>query len=297
MDEQEMDERVGFAEEGRADWPEDWQAGRRLNTRGRNKIALAAGMLSRSGEALDRFEGFIRYLSTNHGYEAGDFLEISYNSIQDIEGWRPIPYDSTHCEAGLSDVTAHVGRGLRWYRSRLPDDTRYHLIGYSLGGVALFEASAALLFGEPERWQGRIGSLITLSAPLFGTDLGLEGELLGALGFGSLLPNGIGARELVARGGDPLHRASVERIAARLRAQGVNLLTLADAEDVVVTPADSVIAPLHERDWYVLSSQRNATLFGGGGIGRPLGHGPLLTNTLAWVRMAKAIGPQEPRID
>ena len=290
-----MDERAGFAAGEQADWLDDWQAGRRLNRRGRNKIVLAAGMLSRSGEAIERFEGFIRYLTANHGYEIGDFLEISYNSIQDVEGWRPIPYDTTHCEAGLSDVTAHVGRGLRWYRSVLPDDTRYHLIGYSLGGVALFEASAALLFGEPERWQGRIGSLTTLSAPLFGTDLGLEGDLLGALGLGSLLPNGIGARELVRRGSDPLHRASVERIAARLRTQGVNLLTLADAEDVVVTPADAVIAPPHERDWHVLSSPRTAPLFGRTGAGVPLGHGPLLNNTLAWVRMAKAIGPQEPR--
>jgi hypothetical protein len=274
---------------------DDWQAGRRLNTRGRNKIVLAAGMLSRSGEALDRFGGFLRYLTTNHGYEAGDFLEISYNSVQDVEGWRPIPYDSVHCEAGLADVATHVGRGLRWYRSILPDDTRYHLIGYSLGGVALFEAAGALLFGEPERWQGRITSLITLSAPLFGTDLGLEGDLLAVLGFGVLLPNGLGIQELVKRGSDPRHRATVERLANRLREQGVSLLTLADAEDVVVTPADAVIAPLHERDWYVLS-RRNVVSFGGGPVaGVPLGHGPLLDNTLAWVRMAKLIGPQEPR--
>src|SRR5215212_9274951 len=98
-----MDERVGFTDAGRADWLDDWQAGRRLNTRGRNKIVLAAGMLSRSGEALERFDGFIRYLTMNHGYEIGDFLEISYNSVQDVEGWRPIPYDTTHCESGLAD--------------------------------------------------------------------------------------------------------------------------------------------------------------------------------------------------
>jgi hypothetical protein len=275
-------------------WVDDWQAGRRLNTRGRNKIVLAAGMLSRSGEALDRFGGFLRYLMTSQGYEPGDFLELSYNSMLDADGWRPIPYDSTHPEAGLADVTAHIGRGLRWYRSVLPDDTRYHLIGYSLGGVALFEASGALLFGEPERWQGRIGSVITLAAPLFGTDLGLEGDLLGALGFGSLLPNGIGVQELVTRGSDPLHRAKVERLAARLRSQGVNLLTLAAEDDVVVTPADAVIAPLHERDWFVLSN-KNVVAFGGSSMGVPLGHGPLLDNTLAWVRMAKLIGPQEPR--
>jgi hypothetical protein len=289
-----MDERAGFAGGGQAEWLDDWQAGRRLNTRGRNKIVLAAGMLSRSGEALERFGGFLSYMASNHGYEPGDFLELSYNSVQDVEGWRPISYDSSHCEASLSDAIAHVGRGLRWYRSILPDDTCYHLVGYSLGGVALFEAAAALLFGEPERWQGRIGSLITLSAPLFGTDLGIEGDLLGALGFGALLPEGIGVRELVARGSDPLHRATVERLAARLRGQGVNLLTLADADDAVVTPADAVIAPRHERDWYVLSGQRSASLFGGG-VGVPLGHGPLLTNTLAWVRMAKSIGPQTSR--
>jgi len=273
---------------------DDWQTGRRLNTRGRNKIVLAAGMLSRSGEALLRFGGFLRYLTTNHGYETGDFLELSYNSMQDAKGWRPIPYERTHCEAGLADVTAHIGRGLRWYRSVLPDDTRYHLIGYSLGGVALFEAAGALLFGEPERWQGRIGSVITLAAPLFGTDLGLEGDLLGALGLGTLLPSGVSVRELIARGSDPRHRAQVERLAARLRSQGVNLLTLADSEDVVVTPADAVIAPLHERNWHVLSG-KNVVSLGGGGTGVPLGHGPLLDNTLAWVRMAKLIGPQQPR--
>jgi hypothetical protein len=254
-------------------WADDWQAGRRLSTRGRNKIVLAAGMLSRSGEALNRFGGFVRYMMTSQGYEAGDFLELSYNSMLDADGWRPIPYDSVHCEAGLADVTAHVGRGLRWYRSVLPDDTRYHLIGYSLGGVSLFEAAGALLFG---------------------TDLGLEGDLLGALGFGSLLPNGVGVQELVTRGSDPLHRAKVERLAARLRSQGVNLLTLAAQDDLVVTPADAVIAPLHERDWYVLSN-KNVVAFGGSSIGVPLGHGPLLDNTLAWVRMAKLIGPQEPR--
>jgi hypothetical protein len=280
-----------------AEWDgelDDWQAGRRISTRGRNKIVLAAGMLSRSGEALDRFGGFLRYLTTHHGYEAGDFLELSYNSAMDADGWHPIPYESIHCESALADVTAHIGRGLRWYRSVLPDDTRYHLIGYSLGGVTLFEAAGALMFGEPERWQGRIGSVITLAAPLFGTDLGLEGDLLAALGFGVLLPSGVSVKELVARGSDPRHRASVERLAARLRDQGVSLLTLADSEDVVVTPADAVIAPPNERDWHVLSG-KNVLSLGGSGVGIPLGHGPLLDNTLAWVRMAKLIGPQEPR--
>jgi hypothetical protein len=275
-----------------AEWLDDWQHGRRLSTRGRNKIVLAAGMLSRSGEAIERFGGFIRYLSNNFGYAPGDFLEISYNSVQGPEGWRPIPYDQSHCDVTLSDVSAHVGRSLRWYRSILPDDTCYHLIGYSLGGVSLFESAGALLFGEPERWQGRLKTLITLAAPLFGTDLGLEGDLLGALGFGALLPGGQGVREFVARGRDPQHRAAVERQAARLRSLGVNVLTLADAGDVVVTPADAVIAPPLDRDRFVVSGPRATWT---GGVGVPLGHGPLLHDTLAWVRMAKLIGPQEPR--
>lgn len=287
-----MDEGTRFTADDLAGWLEDWQPGRRLSARGRNKIVLAAGMLSRSGEALDRFGGFIRYLATHFGYEPGDFVEISYNSIQSADGWRPAPYEQVHCDVGLADVSAHAGRSLRWYRSLLPDDTRYHLIGYSLGGVALFEASGALLFGEPERWHGRLATLITLSAPLFGTDLGPEGDLLGLFGFDSLLPGGQGVRELVARGSDPRHRAAVTRQAEWLRSQGVTLLTLADAEDVVVTPEDAVIAPPHERDWYILSGPR-LSAFAGAGV--PLGHGPLLDNTLAWVRMAKAIGPQEPR--
>jgi len=287
-----VDERAAFAAGSLADWQDDWQAGRRLSTRGLNKIALAAGMLSRSGEALARFDGFIRYLMSNYGYEAGDFLEISYNSVQDADGWRPIPYDSTHCDVTLKDVTAHVGRSLRWYRSVLPDDTRYHLIGYSLGGVALFEASGALLFGEPDRWVGRLASVITLSAPLFGTDLGLEGDVLGALGFGALLPGGQGVRELVARGRDPRHRVAVERIADRLRSLGVKLQTLADPADIVVTPEDAIIAPPFERDRYLVNGPRATWT---GGVGVPLGHGPLLSDTLAWVRMAQLIGRQEPR--
>lgn len=275
-------------------WVEDWQTGRHISTRGRKKIVLAAGMLSRSGEALDRFGGFLRYLVTNHGYEAGDFLEASYQTRQDAAGWRPVPYEIEHCEASLAEATAHIGRSLRWYRSALPDDTVYHLIGYSLGGVALFEAAGALLFGEPERWQGRIGSLSTLAAPLFGADLGLEGDLLGALGLGALLPSGTSVQELIARGSDPLHRATVERLAERLRSRGVSLLTLADQNDVVVTAADAVIAPPHERDWHVLDNT-NVVMLGGGGMGVPLGHGPLLNNTLAWVRIAKIVGRQEPR--
>ena len=268
---------------------DDWHPGRRINARGRKKIVLAAGMLSRSGEALRQFDGFIRYLVSNFGYAHGDMLEVSYASMPDADDWRPSPYDTHHCDVSLRDVSAQAGRTLRWYRARLPDDTEYHLIGYSLGGVALFEAAGALLLGEPQRWHGRIGSVTALSAPLFGADLGVEGELLGALGLGALLPGRVSVRELLDRGRDPKHRALVERLAARLGPAGVRVMTLADANDVVVTPEDAIIAPPAERQRHVLSGPRVP------GAGPGLGHGPILTNTLAWVRIAKQIGPQEPR--
>ena len=270
----------------------DWLPGRQISTRGRKKVVLASGIMSRTGEVLRQLDGFLRYLENNFGYVRGDFLEVSYHSVADGAGRRPAPYEPRHCQVSLKEGTLQVVHSLRWYRARLPEDTVYYLVGYSLGGVTLFGAAALLTEAEPERWRGRLGSVITLSAPLFGSDLGVEGDLLGALGFDALLPQGEAIRDLIARGSSPEHRARIERQAERLRAFGAQILTLADADDVVVTPADAIIAPPHERDRYVLTGPR-APL---GGIGRsPFGHGPLLSNTLAWVRMARLIGPQEAR--
>ena len=271
---------------------DDWLPGRQISLRGRKKVVLASGVMSRTGEALRQFDGFIRYLENNFSYVRGDVLEVSYDSEPESGGRRPVPYEPHHCEVSLKDGTLQVIHSLRWYRARLPEDTVYHLIGYSLGGVTLFGAAALLVEAEPERWRGRLGSVITLSAPLFGSDLGIEGDLLGALGFDALLPQGEAIRELIARGSSPEHRARIERQAERLRAFGAELLTLADAEDVVVTPSDAIVAPPADRDRYVLSGPRVPS----GGIGgNPFGHGPLLRNTLAWVRMARLIGPQEIR--
>ena len=106
------------------------------------------------------------------------------------------------------------------------------------------------------------------------------------LGFGVLVPGGQAVRELIARGRNPAHRREVERRAVRLRAA-------ADAEDVVVTPEDAIIAAPAERERYVLAGPRVPL---GEPGNTPFGHGPLLRNTLAWVRMARLIGSQEPRL-
>ncbi len=276
---------------GRAtvDSVEDWLIGRRISLSGRNKVVLAGGMSSRTGDALRLLAAFTRYLQNNFGYAAGDFLEVSYYCQAVGAGWRPAPYEPRHCEDSLDQSAAQVAHSLRWYRSLLPDDTVYHLVGYSLGGVALFAAAASLVEAEPDRWRGRLATLITLSAPLFGSDLGPEGDLLGALGLGVLFTGARAVRELVARGRSPGHRTRVEREAERLRAFGIELLTLADASDVVVTPEDAVIAPPGQRARFVLRGPPGPR---GQADTNPFGHGPLLDNTLAWVQIAKLIGPQ-----
>ena len=55
-----MSDQAGFTADHLAEWLDDWQVGRRLSLRGRNKVVLAAGMLSHSGEALNRFAGFVQ---------------------------------------------------------------------------------------------------------------------------------------------------------------------------------------------------------------------------------------------
>lgn len=170
---------------------------------------------------------------------------------------------------------------LCWYDARLPLDQELHLVGYSLGGVLLFQTLVTVLGEEPDRWQRRVRSLSTLSSPHFGCDLGLT----------AFLPGGPAARELCALGSDPDHRTRVMAAAARLRQRGIRLLTLAEEYDVVVTPEDAVIAPPDERGRFVLTTSRVAL---GGVYGDALhGHGLLLNNPRAWRLVAENIGLQE----
>ncbi|MFN8524140.1 MAG: hypothetical protein U0821_13660 [Chloroflexota bacterium] len=271
---------------------EDWPGGRLLDPRGRKKIVLADGLLSQTGSATDKLDGFIRYLQNNFGFQRSDVLEITYHGVQAPAGWRPLPYESRHCEAPIAQLVRHVAQTLQWYAERLPPDTSYHLIGYSLGGVAMFEAASQILPQWVAHRRGRLESVATLSAPLFGADLGAEGELLGALGLGALVPGGAAVRETIARGRSPAHRARIEQEARSLKSAGVQLLTLADSNDVVVTPEDAIIAPPAERASFVLSGPR---LPGDSSQKNPFGHGPIVSNTLGWVKMARQIGQQSGR--
>lgn len=273
----------------------DWIDGRRIDLRGRKKLLRAAGVLSRTGDAARQLGGFSRYLERTRGFVPEDFLEVTYRGRLNGAEWVPCPYEATDCDVPLVQSTALVARQLRWYDTRLPADIELHLIGYSLGGVVLFGAAVALLTEEPARWRNRLRSLITLSSPHFGCDLGLEGEVLGLLGVGALfLPGDSVGRELCTLGGSAEHRARVEREARFLASQGIRLLTLADENDVVVTPDDAVITPPAARARYTFSSSR--ARIGGAYEDAVLGHGPLLDNPKAWAMMAEVIGPQEPRV-
>jgi hypothetical protein len=272
----------------------DWLNSQSIDLRGRKKLLLAAGVMSRTGDAARHFRGFSRYLQREHGYSRGDFLEATYHGRGSGADWLPLAYEQTHCEAPLAESSANITRQLRWYDARLPIDQELHLLGYSLGGVLLFRAAAALVAEDRARWRARLGSVVTLASPLFGTDLGAEGDLLGLFGFNALILPGPVGHELVVLGRDPAHRARVEREADLIRGAGIQLLTLADEFDTVVTPEDAVIAPPAERDRFVLRSSR--TLLGGTYADAVFGHGPLLENPQAWQLMVQVIGPQEPRL-
>jgi pimeloyl-ACP methyl ester carboxylesterase len=272
----------------------DWLSGEPLDLRGRKKIVRAAGVLSRSGDATRQLAGFTRWLQREHGFAAGDFLEVSYRGCTSTAGWSPLPYGANDVDVALGQSVEQVRRHLVWYDAALPPDLELHLVGYSLGGVVLLRAADELLATEPDHWAQRLGSVVTISSPHFGCDLGIEGDLLGLFGFHSLvLPGERIARELCDLGSNPRHRAEVERMAERLRRAGVRLLTLADENDVVVTAADAVIAPLAERAQLVLNTSRARV--GGAYRDNLLGHGPLLDNPKAWQLMAQTIGPQQPR--
>jgi pimeloyl-ACP methyl ester carboxylesterase len=272
----------------------DWLEGQRIDLRGRKKVLRAAGVLSQTGDAARHLGGFSRYLQRSRGFASGDFLELTLRGAGTDADWRPAAYRPGDSEAPLSESTALVVRQLRWYDARLPVDQQLHLIGYSLGGVLMLRAAAGLIEQDASTWGQRLRSLITLASPHFGCDLGPEGDLLGLFGFGSLLPGGEVVRELCALGSDSRHRPQVERQARLLRRAGVQLLTLADENDVVVTPDDAIIAPPFERARCAFSSSRSRQ---GGVYGDAIfGHGPLLDNPKAWALMAETIGHQEPSL-
>jgi pimeloyl-ACP methyl ester carboxylesterase len=244
----------------------------------RQRLVYLAGAMSRTGDAERQLAGLVRYIGSQARLE--DAVEASYRSGPD--GSRE-PYDRSDTSQPLIDSVEAVARTLGRHRRELGLGGKLHLLGWSLGGAVLFEAAVKLVDADPA-WRDGFGAIVTLSSPLNGCDVdGIE-EL-------GVLAAGQAGRELIKRGGDPLHRQWVFDGARRLRAAGIRLLTLGTANDVVVTANDSVVPePGRSPDEYVVVPRaRLGADFGE----RHLGHGAILHDPAVWRRVLSAVTGEE----
>ncbi len=241
-------------------------------------VVCLAGAGSQSGRPFVVLDGVLRYLTVAGGYTWDDFVEASYHTTREGE---PLPYDAAHSTASLDEATRAVARYLRWLRRR--GASRLHLLGWSLGGVVLFDAAATLLDLDPT-WGKVLGGIATLAAPLLGSDLdGLD--LIGALAAGQA---GV---DLCRRAADDLEKERVREDAARLRAAGVRLVTLAAQDDAVVTPEDALLPALgREPGAYILRPKRRVNAPAYESV---LGHGSLPFDPACWQKVLEAFGPAE----
>ena len=241
-------------------------------------IICLAGAGSRSGRPLDVFRNVLTYLKVAGAYSSDDFVEASYR-IADTGA--PLPYDAIDSTASLVDVTSNVARCLQWFRRTT--GRRLYLLGWSLGGVALFDALAGLNDFDPS-WAKAAPALVTLASPLLGSDL--DGiDALGAVAAGR-----VGA-DLTRRAADDIEKRRVRHDAARLRDAGVRFVTLAAEDDAVVTPEDASLPNTGpDPAAFILRPKRQV---GASYLDNVLGHGALPHDPSCWRHVLTALGPAE----
>jgi hypothetical protein len=240
-------------------------------------VICLAGAGSQSGRPFDVLSSILIYLRVAGGYTQDDFVEASYRVGDNGE---PLAYRAIDSTASLTDATSNVARCLQWFRR---SGRPLHLLGWSLGGVALFDALAGLSDFDPS-WTRAAPALVTLASPLLGSDL--DGiEALGAVAAGA-----VGA-DLARRATDETEKRRVRRDAARLRAAGVRLVTLAAEEDAVVTPEDALLpATGTDSGAFILRPKRRV---GATYLENVLGHGALPHDPTCWRHVLTALGPAE----
>jgi hypothetical protein len=263
-----------------------WRPGQLLWPEGRTKLVLLAGIGSRTGDAERALYGFTRFAAREGGYDPRhDVLEASYAGSYVGDVWRPTPYLPVDTRRPLEQLTEAVAGTLDWYRMALPAETRFCLIGYSLGGVVGLDGAALAVARDRAGWHGRLAALVTLASPLLGTGAGdfvhwawlvtAEPDPLGAVGL-----------ELATRWHSPVERTRVGTRAAFLRAMGATVLTLADPGDAVVRPEEALLPAPGETPADLLVPTgyvRTGTL----------GHGAILDEPAVWRRILRVIGPQQ----
>jgi hypothetical protein len=262
-----------------------WRPGYFIWPGGNTKLVLLAGLGSRSGDAETCFSGLLRYLAERGGYDRRrDVLEGTFAGREEDGAWKPTVYTPADTRRPLIDMAEALASCLDFYRLRLPKDTRLCVVGYSMGGVVALDGATLAIARDRQAWHDRLGAVVTLAAPLHGSSVGalvrwawlMTGE-----------PEGLGSAgdDLDARWKDADEQARLARRAAFLRSRGVRVLTLADPDDSVVRPEESLLPAPGESASDLLMRTR---------ITRPgsLGHGAILDEPAVWQRVLAAIGPQ-----
>jgi hypothetical protein len=264
-----------------------WRPGFSVWPGGRTKLVLLGGLNSRTGDAETAFSGMLRFLAQRGGYDVRrDVLEGTYAG-QEVNGaWRPEVYGRSDTRKKLMDMAEGVAGCLDFYRAALPADTRLCVLGYSMGGVVGLDGATLAVARDRQAWHGRLAAVITLAAPLHGSNVG---SLVNWAWLVTGEPDGLGAAgdDLQARWKDPEEQARLTRRAAFLRAEGVRVLTLTDPDDSVVRPEEALLPVPGET---IADLQVRATL------SRPgtFGHGAILDEPGVWRRVLAAVGPQTP---
>jgi hypothetical protein len=248
---------------------------------------LLPGLGTRTGDARRIFSGLRGYLASQGGYDRDhDMIEASYTGTQVGDAWRPMPYTPADTRQPFIESAEAVAGTLVWHRANLPAETRFCLVGYSIGGVALFDGATLALARDRDGWRGRIPTLVTIASPLRGCN---AGPFIYWAGLATPDPDPLGnlAEELDRRWTDPEEQQRVTRRAAFLRANGVRLLTLADPNDAVVRPDEALLPGPSELAGNLLIEASRV---------RPgsLGHGAILDEPATWRRILAAVGRQVP---
>ncbi len=262
-----------------------WRPGYYVWPGGHTKLVLLGGLNSRTGESERAFGGMIRFLVEQGAYDAQrDILEGTYAGNDSNGAWRPDVYGRSDTRRSLIDMAEAFAGCLEFYRGALPAETRFCVLGYSMGGVVGLDGATLAVARDRERWHNRLAAVITFAAPLHGSSVG---ALVNWAWLVTGEPDGLGiaGEDLDARWRDAEEQARLARRAAFLRSLGARVLTLADPDDSVVRPEEALLPAPGES---VRDLQVSTTITRTGS----LGHGAILDEPQVWRRVLATVGPQ-----